>query len=348
MAECCGWRKAKATFCGKEKDLPVTTWRSWSATCLRNLKMVSVALISGTSCPVSWTQYWVRLTNLLQSPAWRLPRKERTVFRRSDFETGPQSQKSSGGGHQDSSSAVPHGEGNSPHNSCYYRGEALRQSHSCSAGQCGLNTKCFTIQDKGGGIRNTTLVLEFPGATRNLVFAGLKSSSCTLQSPSSFISLKGSHTVLVKKSRFALESGLSSRSHSFTAKLQIIPPHRAREAAAQAHYVLSKSIWEEQKRKALFWSTGADEYLREITEVSTAGEWEFMYSQRTAYQWCQINHGDPVSAWDWKWTDTLCSLHVCTAAKPNHQETGISEWLVAAKIHCSSAWDQYSAREELS
>lgn len=205
--------------------------------------------------------------------------------------------------------------------------------------------KVFHRPGQAGGIRITALVLEFPGATRNLVFADLKFSSCTLQSPSSFISHRGSHTVLVKKSRSALESGLSSRSHSFTAKLQIIPPHWAREAVAQAHYVLSKSIWEEEERRALFWSTGADEYLREITEVSTAGEREFMYSQRTAYQWCQINHGDPVSAWEWKWTDTLCSLHVCTAAKPNHQEYGISEWLVAAEIHYSSAWDQSTVQE---
>lgn len=87
-----------------------------------------------------------------------------------------------------------------------------------------------------------------------------------------FISLKDSHTVLVKKSRFALESGPSSRSHSFTAKLQIIPPHVVGEAASQAHYVLSKSIWEERGRGALFWNVGADEYLRGITEVSTAGE----------------------------------------------------------------------------
>lgn len=156
--------------------------------------------------------------------------------------------------------------------------------------QCRSNHRC---------IRNTTLVLKFSGATRNLIFADSKFLPCTLQSSSSFISLKDSHTVLVKKSRFALESGLSSRSHSFTAKLQIIPPHLAREAASQAHYVLSKSIWEERGRGALFWSAGADEYLGEIIEVSNAGEWEFKYSQRTAYQWCQINHRDPVSAWDW-------------------------------------------------
>lgn len=124
----------------------------------------------------------------------------------------------------------------------------------------------------------TTPVWKIPRSNKEQAFADSKCSPCSLQSPSSFISLKESYTVLVKKKkkekkgRFALESGLPSRSHSLTAKLQIIPPHLAREAAWQAHYVLSKSIWEERGRRAVFWSAGADEYLREITEVSTAGE----------------------------------------------------------------------------
>lgn len=98
--------------------------------------------------------------------------------------------------------------------------------HCSLAGNCDLNTKLSkTNQEQSQCIRDTTSDFKSPGATRNFVFAGSDLCLCILQPlpPSSLIFPEDQNTVLVKKSRFALESGLPSRSANH--------PSTSREAA---------------------------------------------------------------------------------------------------------------------